>query len=394
MSNRKTVWVLGAGFSRSLGGPLLDDFFRESSRGVLIRRFSAINGDVMAQWAYEMYESVGRKLTGNAESFLVFLGDSIADTNNLHRYHEIDTHLIWKIRRILSDGSRRSPKRTGRQLVEHAISDLPSCFRWIADEVRATSMEYDHSGLTQLVDSIAIQSREVHKQVLDGARRSIAAECLAFFEKSDLDSERFSPYGRWLDSLDSNDAVISFNYDLVLDWWREQNPESRICIEKSESNQAGCGRVYKLHGSVNWRIRNGSLTAIPCADAYDLESNNESIAIGIPGRSKGDIEKTLEHSWAAAAFDLQDAERIAFVGYRMPESDVSSVRFFQDAIRKNKSQNLKVHIVLGSRHALSPDAARLREMLAAFTRHAGSDVVSVLPLNAEDYLAVAHTLLD
>lgn len=39
MTDRKIVWILGAGFSRSLGGPLLADLFSQEKRLELKERY-------------------------------------------------------------------------------------------------------------------------------------------------------------------------------------------------------------------------------------------------------------------------------------------------------------------------------------------------------------------
>jgi hypothetical protein len=81
----RIVWILGAGFSKSLGGPLLPDLLSERVELEMRGRFSKLVTDVAHQQIYIVYryglnekrsKREGLSLWNHAEEFLAYLGDA------------------------------------------------------------------------------------------------------------------------------------------------------------------------------------------------------------------------------------------------------------------------------------------------------------------------------
>ena len=76
MSDNNTTWIIGAGFSRSLGGPLLPDLISDARHSRLVQLFTehkAKFDGVLA--AYNKFHVGGEAphSQGNAEDFLELL---------------------------------------------------------------------------------------------------------------------------------------------------------------------------------------------------------------------------------------------------------------------------------------------------------------------------------
>lgn len=141
----KIVWVLGAGFSQPLGGPLLTDLLTQQSRNKLlacypgkdwiVSRVAKTVRDLYSSHRYVSEATPGARLWANAEEFLTYL-DTAAEGSLRHR-------------------------RTIDQLTGELKEFAPS----------------------------------PHKAMAGMARRLIAAECSAFLSGTRLGSELWGPCG-------------------------------------------------------------------------------------------------------------------------------------------------------------------------------------------------------
>src|SRR5690349_20031798 len=88
------VWILGAGFSRSLGGPLLTDLLSDGEHTLMKARFPEVASESEpVVRAYHWGTGVVRrfpKLWSNAETFLEFLGAADEGTTT---FRVLENHL-------------------------------------------------------------------------------------------------------------------------------------------------------------------------------------------------------------------------------------------------------------------------------------------------------------
>jgi hypothetical protein len=144
-----------------------------------------------------------------------------------------------------------------------------------------------------------------------------------------------------------SDAVITFNYDLVLDdalFRTGFRPWYGHSIDRTDGNIP----LLKLHGSANWAVcpdcgepavfpekltRSFSeLTTIPCGKCGKRQCQPLLIP---PSWDKTDHRNTMRPVWKTAVDELRRATRICIIGYSMPESDA----FFRYLLTVALSEN-------------------------------------------------------
>lgn len=354
MTAGKTVWILGAGFSYSLGGPLLDDVF---SRSLLRRVTPRLPGliDVLDERALSRLHSLfgkyddptGRWLASaggrpwrDAEEFLAAL-DAAADDRNSH----------WA--GVLS---RSTP-------IEPALGDL------------------DAGALLKLRD----------------AARTYLVAATDYFVPQDrrtaLEQEAWQPYKRWGERvLASGSHVVNFNYDRVVE--HAVGPELTVLLPHVDLRKAKRPWLLKLHGSVTWLQPKDSPNINDereCSGTMLLENGHHPL-VALPGPTKyasTSPNGPLASLWGAAEEVLRSASRVIVVGYRFPPGDPAARHRLLGALAANCENELDVHIVLGADTA-HRDVKRLEGLLSwtLRAREGGSRStrVRVEPLFAEDFI--------
>jgi hypothetical protein len=374
---KRVVWVLGAGFSAALGGPMLRDLLGPGSEQNLHARFRREHFELLWDEAANAVRTLylgGRDegLWGDAEAFLDYLDTAAEDrepgTPNPH--HERVTYVIGEMAEVAKIKRARA-----------------------------------------------------------AARRLVAAECSAFLEAVDTDREQWQPFKTWSRSLTANDTVITFNYDRLVEMVsdahdkearRNNTPMSRLSVLMpghldDPNTWRGCTPVLKLHGSVDWKkqfVGQGGPRQIVVRKAeplFALSGPELELAIATPGPSKKREADGFGELWRLARKALGEADTIVFVGYRFPETDADAREQLLRAIgdngspdNKTRPKHLSLHIVLGrDRDAAERLASLLRfvckkdrdELPLDTTRaHAGDYRfrVTTHPLFAQDFFTVAR----
>jgi hypothetical protein len=377
---RKVVWVLGAGFSAGLGGPLLQRLLSPSSENDIKVRypdpglFPTIHSPV-ATYVRSLYQHglnheyvvngrtwPGELMWGHAEEFIDYL-----DTAAEQRAEGIPNPHAERIKAIVQG-------------------------RW-----RSTNVSIDDLRAT--------------------ARHLIAAECCAFLEGVDPTREQWKPFRKWARSLTRNDTIVTFNYDRVLELLREaQNADvSRVSGARGSSlyivtpaqtadpaDWKGSTPVFKLHGSVDWQkqMAGGHVTVTVRDKLFALTCAPSELAIATPGPSKAREAEGFKALWDHAKAALAIADVVVFVGFRFPETDADVREALLGAMGERRGQayrTLKVHVVLGYpgehtarlealvRFACSVPPQPLADILAA----TGTFEVKTHPLFAQDFFSVA-----
>jgi hypothetical protein len=338
--------VLGAGFSRSLGGPLLQDLLSVASRFRVYAEYGAVLAQDVTDPVYWLYhfgsnfeegtldptvKMQGARLWRNAEEFLEVLDEAAA-----------------------------SPRR------EQALKDA-----W----KRARAGLPDQRGFeNELPDAASLR---------DAATRLIAASCSVFIEGLDRETikagERWKPYQAWIRELRENDTLVTFNYDRVVEQLSaeeyagsgssslftahvmEPGTKPEALEEDSIARLARRATLVKAHGSVNWVLCNAGIEKRDWSP--DLLSSENKLALAIPGASKHTMATSFFRKlWRQARVALEAAEEIFFLGFRFPESDAAAREMVLDAIGGNGRPGLIVTTVLGP-DTRGLDSARLIELV-------------------------------
>jgi hypothetical protein len=137
--------------------------------------------------------------------------------------------------------------------------------------------------------------------------------------------------------LDAEDAIISFNYDCVVDrslrdvGRRRWDPATGYGIGATGDNAAwrdhtGRGplpkqglRLLKLHGSLNWRLDGAGVELL--ADPYVRRPDTE-LCIVPPLWQKSYDRAPFHDLWVVARRLLATRKALIFVGYSLPATDV------------------------------------------------------------------------
>ena len=301
-AERKVVWVLGAGFSQGLGGPLLKHLFRRGSVGDVSVRYSHFG-----------------KLSGPAVDRVRVLYE-LGSTNEMVRPfvtgNEVQGELLWEDAEQFIDylDTAAEPQKTGG-------TPQP-----LFDRLRL--LQHKH-----------FDGAEDINDLRTAARRLIAAECSAFLEGVDVEQERWEPFRAWERELGADDTIVTFNYDRVVEKLRVARPASKVEIIRPGSpddlKNARDGKrcvLLKLHGSVDWKLVGGDKGHVEVMDKeplFALDCPAAEIAIATPGPSKKRLTKhgsAFWDLWAEAKRAIGEASAVVFLGFRFPETDAAARR--------------------------------------------------------------------
>jgi hypothetical protein len=368
----RIVWVLGAGFSAGLGGPLLKNLFTETSQRDLTVRYPEnlreLDGPTAkrVRWLYG-YGSGTELLWSDAEAFIEYL-DLAAETPPD------------------DPGPRLHRDRLNGILNREGITGLS------LDEMRTT------------------------------ARRLVAAECCGFLEGADVRSERWKPFRRWARELvEPGDTIVTFNYDdLVERLGNAQNEDAvrgvggasqfHVVLPAAEIDMRaleGKCPILKMHGSAGWTktlsTPGGEMNGVKEMALAALHVPPRFMAMATPGPSKMREAQGFGVLWDLACKRLERAAAIVFVGFRFPETDAHPREVLLGAIREHWAARgesgptrTRFHIVLGPPGF---DTERLKALLTFVGPRRAHPLegrlldrfeVDVHPLYGQDFLAVAQ----
>ncbi len=346
------VWVLGSGFSKSLGGPLLDELFQPHRLELLRSAWWTLHkSEVEAdRWS---------KLVERWKNLVDFYVSKIPPKTP-----------TW------GGKSKTTPKffQNAEEFVELLQLAAES------DESAQATVRAMYSGSDLKLENIA--------QHAEDAITYLAAVMHSFLVRRSPNNERWAPYRRWAETMQAHDRVITFNYDRVVETaaHAEERAASGQPVEELHSKETPWW-LYKLHGSVDWAMAEGACVFGKHPD--DVLLNRRMLpAIAIPGPAKRTHCTTLfSVLWVQAMEAMQKTGTIVFVGYRFPPTDNDAKRQLLEAIRDNEQPHLTVRIVLGP--PKGDDVQRLEGMLRWSLRHrhdiTTGPLPKVLPLNHPDW---------
>ncbi|MCM2333470.1 MAG: SIR2 family protein [Anaeromyxobacteraceae bacterium] len=309
----QVVWVLGAGFSRSLGGPLLRDLLTEASYFNILAAFPGAEDrlGVASAWVRKLY--------------------------NQHRYLD-----------------EREPRSRLWRDAEEFLELL---------DAAASGSEPTKRRLLGLNGAPALGEDPI-KEAARAARRFVAAECSAFLKDADLTTERWQPYKKWLEGMSTPTTVVTFNYDLVLEKLGAANGGKLSVAVPGQVRPMGVD-VLKLHGSVDWEVTGDASPAFTAMgrDEFPLECKDaDQLVIASPGPTKQRITGLLSTLWRSAEAALEEAQAVVFVGYRFPPTDPDARHRLLAALARNRQPYLAIHTVLGT-DVSGEDSRRLLHLL-------------------------------
>lgn len=156
--------------------------------------------------------------------------------------------------------------------------------------------------------------------------------------------------------LKSRDAIISFNYDLVLelslrkiDWYYYGLKKKKIPI-------------FKPHGSINWGIKSDETIKIDKNTTKPIIVAPTHLKfIGLNGfdgnHASGYLNsnKSISEIWKNMEKQMDGAKAIVFIGYSFPDADLYFSSVLRTVLTKSQTQ-VKIIIV-------NPDSLRISEKI-------------------------------
>jgi hypothetical protein len=377
---RKVVWILGAGFSVPLGGPLF--------RGLISREMhrTLSNWGIYARRTHEVSaptEGGPQRIDVNAVDFGSIIWELYAAGLGTEPNPKLWSDAEQFLDRL--EIASREPDGPLGIDVKAALAQVGT--NWKPDEPRSGARQ------SILLNSHGLE--EAHREAI----RFVAGACSLFLvralqnERVVDESEQWDPYRRWVEQLKAGqDAIITFNYDPSLDILAKHCVRRSVLgpltspMEKEPGTFNGhvrtCVPMYHLHGHVNW-LRSSDGKTVKVSSEPVAYKTPEQAVIGIPGQAKRTLpEGLLKELWDRAMKAIEEATSVVFVGYRFPETDNMAKRCLLDALKKNPK--VLAHVVLGTNN---PDRPRLVGMID-WTRNRYENPVRVHELWAEDFFAV------
>lgn len=178
------------------------------------------------------------------------------------------------------------------------------------------------------------------------------------------------------------DTIISFNYDLIteallnssaLTYCYHHSPDENTGNWPADAASGNRVALLKLHGSVNlyYCPECGMISEIdrevteetPCVNKNSVTDNFRTCTrcssgskhvflrhfIVAPTLFKSYTLPTLRQLWFKAMKSLEEADKIIFIGYSLPEADILSYQLF-DFGRKLSDRLQEVYLINGARH--------------------------------------------
>jgi hypothetical protein len=308
----RNVYILGAGFSAGANAPLLYNFL-DKSRELLDDPGSGLDDDERAE--FRTVFDFRRKMAQAREKVKL-------DLDNIEQLFG----LVEMQQRLGHDGS---DARTATVYLIAKTLEL-----MIARRNRTQGILLSHN--PSIPESAEIFQK--HNLELNRGYSPPKAVLDQYDFFAMLIGGKFDPPGK---RRHRKDAVISFNYDLVLDHalMRAGIPISYHLPEKYVSNPGGNIKdglsLLKLHGSANWGICGkckkhifvsiDKMTSSPGIfknmECRECQERAFQPMLVPPSWDKTEYQDLIQPIWNQAVTELQEATRICIIGYSLPESD-------------------------------------------------------------------------
>ena len=359
------VYILGAGFSRPMGGPLFTDLFTKLVPYGFLTYTETTSPNILAEIVDVDSTAYLAKIVRHFPMYFQDFKEH-ANNNPEHFLELCDCAL------------------NGKE-VWFTTCLIKRFFPWTVEGFTSLSEERRNSLIERIINCCKIR---------------LALETNTFTQNVPNNNDRWSPYTRWFEKLGRRDTLISLNYDLLVETVAEkkQRPfpgrnfkimddSARVedLLEQNE-REPNLPLLCKLHGSVDWFEKDE--VAFVKRYAVDDYFYGYPPLLGTPGTGKvGLSEGSLKRVWQTALERLRDAHVISIVGYSLPETDNDFRIKLLDSIRENNGNLKAINIVLGQP---TPHSQRARAILEQATRLYSPvgerPTVNLLPIYAQDYL--------
>jgi hypothetical protein len=152
-----------------------------------------------------------------------------------------------------------------------------------------------------------------------------------------------------LKKIEKGDALLTFNYDTVIEESMPENislwtPREGYGIDvtgvghewakkwlsnhKIESEKKAQVKLFKLHGSINWRLYKNNKVVLKkrpyVVKARKGNPNYEGAAFLPPGWHKRVDRQPYSTIWRKARLEMERCKTLVIIGYSLPDTDLGS----------------------------------------------------------------------
>lgn len=221
------------------------------------------------------------------------------------------------------------------------------------------------------------------------------------------------------DVLQPGDAIISFNYDCMIDdalrrhganKWNAHHgygfklgprgtdlqgddywsPKDLNGVSTA-SDKASTIRVHKLHGSLHFRFdeptgrarKKTRPSVVLKSRPYTKQRGTPRFSIIPPESNKAYDKGLFAGLWRGAAQSLSDAKHLVVVGYSFPATDLHSASLFRNSLKRNSLRSLVV---------VNPDPAARRRTREVMQRGFSADTRVLSFKSMDEFLATQTTV--
>jgi hypothetical protein len=137
----------------------------------------------------------------------------------------------------------------------------------------------------------------------------------------------------------SENTFITFNYDtLVEDSLTALGVDYSLGFDGAGRDSRDTNvRLLKLHGSVNWVVAKGSRTKVTVMENYRSVIDAGLVPQIIPPTWKKDSKGAFDAIWSQSIAALADATRVVIVGFSIPPTDLHFKYLLAAGLRENYS---------------------------------------------------------
>ncbi|WP_421955786.1 SIR2 family protein [Polaromonas sp.] len=146
--------------------------------------------------------------------------------------------------------------------------------------------------------------------------------------------------GNWqTQSPTTENTFITFNYDTLMeDSLKALGVSYSLGFDPGGKDPKQTDvRLLKLHGSVNWVVAKGSRTKVTVMENYRSVVNAGLVPQIIPPTWKKDSRGAFEAIWGQSIAALADATRVVVLGFSIPPTDLHFKYLLAAGLRENYS---------------------------------------------------------
>lgn len=300
LHNNHNVYILGAGFSKLQGLPLISDFMTQMRDALQFHAEHHHRAECLA-----IEQVLEFRLKASAAAYRVQI-----DLENIEELFSLASASLGQ--------PEENIKLAIAATLDYAIS-RPGA-------TKTATFRALHSDISPLRDWGVRKGQGNEKE---GAWTAPAYQYILRALMGDWGNEQF----------DVENSFITFNYDTLVEEALDGLGVSYSLgfPESEESPETQQTKVLKLHGSVNWAVPKHARTRFKPHSSYREVVKLQLVPQIIPPTWKKDSKGAFDDIWSSALRALSAATRVVVVGFSIPPTDLHFKYLLAAGLRENYS---------------------------------------------------------